>query len=80
MTAEKAQRFLEQVLMPLWQIMPSQVLYHRGLEIQARYGFSFYDSLIVAAALESGATRLYSEDMQHGQQIEGLSIENPFRK
>jgi len=79
MTAEQAKQFLEQVLMPLWQIMPSQTLYRRGLDIQGRFGFSFYDSLIVAAALESGATRLYSEDMQDGQQIGGLTIENPFK-
>lgn len=79
MTAENAQRFLVQVLAPLWQIMPNIALYRRGLDVQARYGFSFYDSLIIAAALESGCTRLYSEDLQHGQQIEGLTIENPFK-
>ncbi len=38
----------------------------------------FYDSIIVAAALEAGCRRLYSEDMQHGQRIHGLTIENPF--
>jgi predicted nucleic acid-binding protein len=80
MTAENAQRFLVQVLAPLWQIMPNIALYRRGLDVQARYGFSFYDSLIIAAALESGCTRLYSEDLQHGQQIEGLIIENPFKE
>jgi predicted nucleic acid-binding protein len=80
MTAEQAGRFLENVLAPLWRIMPSPALYRSGLAIRARYGFSFYDSLIVAAALESGATRLYSEDLQDGQQIEGLTIENPFRE
>ena len=80
MTAENAQRFLVQVLAPLWQIMPNIALYRRGLDVQARYGFSFYDSLIIAAALESGCTRLYSEDLQHGQQIEGLNIENPFKE
>lgn len=79
MTAENAQRFLMQVLAPLWQIMPNVAFYRRGLEVQARYGFSFYDSLIIAAALESGCTCLYSEDLQHGQQIEGLTIENPFK-
>jgi predicted nucleic acid-binding protein len=78
MSAENAQRFLEQILAPLWQIMPSLALYRRGLNIQSSYGFSFYDSLIVAAALESGCTRLYTEDLQHGQKIEGLVIENPF--
>jgi predicted nucleic acid-binding protein len=80
MTAEDAQRFLEQVLVPLWQIMPSPALYRRGLDLQSRYGFSFYDALIVASALEAGCTRLYSEDMQHGQHIEGLIIENPFKE
>jgi predicted nucleic acid-binding protein len=39
---------------------------------------SFYDALIVAAALEAGCDILYSEDMQHGRTIGGLSIVNPF--
>lgn len=78
MSTENAQRFLEQILIPLWRIMPSPALYRRGLELQSRYGVSFYDALIIAAALESGCTRLYTEDLQHGQQIEGLLIENPF--
>lgn len=78
MSAENAQRFLEQILMPLWRIMPSLALYRRGLDLQSRYGFSFYDALIVAVALESGCTRLYTEDLQHGQKIDGLIIENPF--
>lgn len=78
MSAENAQRFLEQILTPLWRVMPSLALYLRGLDLQSRYGFSFYDALIVAAALESGCTRLYTEDLQHDQQIEGLLIKNPF--
>lgn len=78
MTADNAQRFLMQVLRPLWQVMPSVALYERGLDIQGCYGFSFYDSMIIAAALESGCNRLLSEDLQHGQQIEGLRVENPF--
>ena len=49
-----------------------------ALDIADRYGFSFYDSLIVAAALECECTTLYSEDMQHNQHIENLTIKNPF--
>ena len=50
-----------------------------GLDIAERFGFSLYDSMIVSAALQSGCTVLYSEDMQHGQIIEGqLRITNPF--
>jgi predicted nucleic acid-binding protein len=51
----------------------------QACQIAGRYGFSFFDSLIVAAALESGCTVLYSEDMQDGQIIEGkLTVKNPF--
>ena len=39
---------------------------------------SFWDALIVEAALAGGAERLLTEDMEHGQVIEGLQIENPF--
>jgi len=39
---------------------------------------SFYDALIVAAALEAGCDTLFSEDMQHGRTIGGLAILNPF--
>ena len=72
--------YLGTVLIPLWRVMPSQRLFQQGLDIQARYRFSFYDSLILAAALEAGCKTLYSEDLQHGQQIETLTIENPFRE
>lgn len=48
-------------------------------DIAKQYQFSFYDSLIVAAALDSGCTTLFSEDLQHGQVInEMLVIKNPF--
>ena len=71
-------RYLQFVLTPMLQIHSSVLLYHVALDIQLGYRFSFYDSLIVAAALETGCSRLYSEDMQHGQQIRGLTVENPF--
>lgn len=48
-------------------------------QIAARYGFSHYDSLIVASAMAAGCEQLLSEDMQHGQVIEDrLTIVNPF--
>ena len=39
---------------------------------------SFWDALIVEAALKAGADRLFTEDLQHGQVIEGMRVENPF--
>jgi predicted nucleic acid-binding protein len=42
------------------------------------YMLSFWDALIVEAALSAGANRLLTEDLQHGQEIQGLRVENPF--
>ena len=53
-------------------------VHNLGLEIAAQYGYSFYDSLIIAAALGAKCNLLISEDMQHGQRIEALVISNPF--
>ena len=51
----------------------------KACEIAERYQFSFYDSLIIASALEAECQILYSEDMQHHMMIEGqLTILNPF--
>lgn len=79
-TPDQANTFLTGTLIPLWKVNPSRQFYRRGLSIQSRYQFSFYDSLIVAAALEAGCKTLYSEDLQHGQQIEQVAIQNPFMK
>jgi predicted nucleic acid-binding protein len=53
---------------------------HRAFNIVERYGFSWYDSLIAASALEAGCDTLYTEDMQHGQMLEEkLTVTNPFQ-
>jgi predicted nucleic acid-binding protein len=77
--AEQTNDFLRDTLMPLCSVMPSEALFTQALALRIRWKYSFYDSLIVAAALEAGCKRLLSEDLQHGQRIEGLRIENPFR-
>jgi predicted nucleic acid-binding protein len=51
----------------------------KACQIADKYKFTFYDSLIIASALECGCNILYSEDMHHGQLIEKkLKIVNPF--
>ena len=54
-------------------------IHEKGVAIAERYQVSFYDSLILAAAQEAGCRTLYSEDMQHGQAIQGVTVRNPFR-
>jgi predicted nucleic acid-binding protein len=52
----------------------------QALQLRQNYRFSYYDALILATALENHCTTLFSEDMQHNQQIEGqLRIINPFK-
>ena len=64
MSVADASRFLADTLEPLWGVQPSARLLRSALSVRERYGFSFYDSLIVAAALSAGCTRLLSEDLQ----------------
>ncbi len=54
---------------------------HRAAAVASeRYGYHIYDGLVIAAALAAGCGTLWSEDMQHGQVIDGrLTIRNPFR-
>lgn len=60
-------------------IAPGPALHRRGSGLRQRYRFSYWDSLIVAAALEAGCSTLYSEDMQHGLVVdEVLTVLNPF--
>ncbi|WP_421996590.1 PIN domain-containing protein [Reyranella sp.] len=51
-----------------------------ALRIAERYGYSIFDALVVASALQAGSETLWSEDMQHGLVVDGrLRIANPFR-
>jgi predicted nucleic acid-binding protein len=50
----------------------------KALQLRERYGFQWYDALIVASAVNAGCAVLLSEDMQHGQIIGGMRILNPF--
>ena len=51
-----------------------------ALRIAEKYGYEIYDALILAAALDAGCETICSEDLQHGQIIDGgLTVRNPFR-
>jgi predicted nucleic acid-binding protein len=49
-----------------------------AIAIEERYGISFWDALIVAAALSAGAEVLYTEDLNDGQQYGSVTVRNPF--
>jgi predicted nucleic acid-binding protein len=57
----------------------SSITIHQAIQLKQRYQLQYYDSLILATAIENNCDLLYSEDMQHGIIIEGrLKIVNPF--
>ena len=70
--------FIELVLWPKCHVMPSQSLYSAAVEIHAQTQYRFYDALMLAAAIESGTTRLYTEDLQSGRKFGQVEIVNPF--
>jgi predicted nucleic acid-binding protein len=50
-----------------------------AIELHSRHKYSFWDSLIIQAAIKGGASLLLSEDLSGGQTIHGLAIKNPFK-
>jgi predicted nucleic acid-binding protein len=63
----------------LWRPAPTtSLLLERAWSIQDRFGFSWWDSMIVAAAQSEGCRYLLTEDMQDGQELDGLNIVSPF--
>ena len=78
MTVAEAEQYLTTVFRPLMAVHSSQSLYAEALRLSESYRLSWYDSLILAAAIEGQCSVLYSEDLQHGQRFETLQVENPF--
>jgi predicted nucleic acid-binding protein len=78
MTVADAEQYLAAVFRPLMAIHSSQALYAEALRLNERYRLSWYDALIVAAAIEGQSTLLLSEDLQDGQRFDGLRVQNPF--
>jgi predicted nucleic acid-binding protein len=63
----------------VWKLaLPTVKLFEVSFQLRQRHSLSHWDSLLVAACREAGVTRLYSEDMQHGADYDGVKIVNPF--
>jgi predicted nucleic acid-binding protein len=78
MRLEQAEHFLSSILGPLCVVNSSPALFHKALQILGRFRLQWYDSLIVAGAMEAKCGILYSEDFQNGQKFDDLEVRNPF--
>jgi predicted nucleic acid-binding protein len=78
MQAADAGQYLIAVFRPLLAVHSSQALYAEALFLHAQSMLSWYDSLIVSAAIQARCEILFSEDLQHGQRFGALQIRNPF--
>ena len=78
MNVAEAEQYLATVFRPLMAVHSSQALYGEALRLKGRYRLPWYDSLIVAAALEGECDVLCTEDLQHGQRFGKLEVQNPF--
>ena len=58
--------------------LPAAQIFERSFALHERYSLSHWDSLLVAACQDAGVSRLYSEDMQHDADYDGVKIVNPF--
>ena len=78
MTAAEAEQYLITVFRPLLAVHSSSKIFLDALRISAQHHIAWYDSVILAAALDAGCEILYSEDLEDGRRIGNLTIQNPF--
>ena len=78
MSIADAEQYLSTTFRPLLAVHSSPALYAEALRIGARFRLAWYDSLIIASAMEGQCDVLYSEDFQDGQLIGSVTISNPF--
>lgn len=78
MSAAECAQVIDELLVPMLRVGFSPELVHSALAIRQETRYHWYDSLVVAAAIEARCDLLCSEDLQHHQQVRGLRIENPF--
>jgi predicted nucleic acid-binding protein len=78
MTVTELELYFFKVLLPMMTIPSSSGLFLEALRLKTTHQIAWYDSVIVAAAIQGGCEILYSEDMQHGRRFGDLVIQDPF--
>ena len=79
LSADDCKAFIDAAMQPLNKVTSSTALIHTALDLQEELKYSFYDCVMLAAALQAGSSTLYSEDLQYWQLVRGtLRVVNPF--
>lgn len=79
LSADEAALIYHQLIEPLWRIQSSRNLIDTALDLHRRDSISWWDSLIVSAAIQGGCESILSEDFQHRRKIRGVQVLDPFR-
>lgn len=78
MSSEECEDIILQLMSPMLRVQSSLELFQSALSIKQQTGYQWYDSLMLAAALQAKCSTFYSEDLQHQGLIRGMKIINPF--
>ncbi len=78
MSVDESLVYLRETFNPMLAVQSSLQLFEKAFAIHTRYKLSWYDSVIVAAAIKANCDVLYTEDLQHGQRSGDLIVTNPF--
>jgi len=70
--------YVSAILLPICDVFPGVDFHMQALDVYERTGLSFHDCLILQAALQAGCDTLYSEDLQDGYKLHGVTVRNPF--
>jgi len=76
-TPDEVKRILD-ILAPISVVVPDGDMVRRAVEAHATYGIHLYDGMIVAAAERAGSEKIWSEDLNAGQEYFGVTVANPF--
>ncbi|MGR3179677.1 MAG: PIN domain-containing protein [Candidatus Anammoxibacter sp.] len=76
---QDSKKYLDKILFPLCEIFPTKDLFEIGLDIQSTTNYSFYDSMIIASAIIGKCKKLYTEDLNNGHKLHGVTIVDPFK-
>ncbi len=79
LSINEVRHYYKNFLKPLLNVYPTEELYEEAFKVFSETNYSFYDSLIIAAAIQSKASILYSEDLQHQDKVRKLKIIDPFK-